>query len=142
LSVGGDELIDWPLEEGAFYGNVFDAGDPNTCDPADTACNDAANAAWLLSHSNACAGKDNSIAASKERDCAAEGDPGVTQCGFNYVGVCRDTTGFASGWACAGFTGEPGGYYTDCHDVLSNNNGRWKPHSAPFREVITTYVAN
>lgn len=137
LVVGGDELTLYSAEEGAFYGDVFDAGAASACDAGDTACQDAENAAWLLSHANACRGANNDVAHSQARDCATDS----SYCGFNVVGDCRNFDSFSNPVACAGYTGADG-YYTDCHDVLSNSNGKWKPHNAPFREVITTYVAN
>lgn len=126
LVVSGDELVLYSAEEGAFYGDVFDAGDTTQTD-----------AQWLFSHANACTGANNDVAHAQARDCATD----TSYCGFNVVGDCRDFDATAaSPYACAGYTGADG-YYSDCHDVLSNNNGKWKPHNAPFREVITTYVA-
>jgi hypothetical protein len=126
LLVSGEELVDYSAEEGAFYGEIFDAGDTGQTD-----------AEWLLSHANACRGANNDVAHAQARDCATD----TAYCGFNIAGDCRDFDAFPNAYACAGYTGTDG-YYTDCHGVLGNNNGRWKPHDAPFREVITTYVTN
>jgi hypothetical protein len=124
LAVIGDELLLYAAEEGAFYGNVFD----NTTAGSDDE--------WLALSTNACAGANNDVAHAQARDCATQnGTSGLTYCGFNYAGDCRDfTPAFPTPAACSGFTGAPDGYYTDCHDEPGAKGKK-------FREVITTYVA-
>jgi hypothetical protein len=129
LTVDGDELFFYTAEEGAFYGNVFDAVEA------------ASDAEWLALTTNACSGVNNFVAHSQARDCATpdNANPGLTLCGFNYAGDCRDfTPQFPNAYACRGFTGEPDGYYNDCHSV--SGSGKW-PAGTKSREVITTYVA-
>ncbi len=67
----------FPLEEGAFYGQVFTHDDD---DPIE----------WF-----ACRGRDQArgeFGGLVNRDCAEPdpADPAVTQCGFTYAGDCDD----------------------------------------------------
>ena len=127
LTVDGDELFLYTAEEGAFYGNVFEAVEAAT------------DAEWLALTTNACSGVNNFVAHNQARDCATPDGTGLTLCGFNYAGDCRDfTPQFPNDYACRGFSGEPDGYYADCHSVASS--GKW-PAGTKSREVITTYVA-
>jgi hypothetical protein len=122
LAVVGDELILYGAEEGAFYGNVFNDTKASSDDE------------WLRLSTNACSGANNDVAHDQARDCATLNPAsGVTYCGFNYAGDCRDFTPPPTPYACSGFTGEPSGYYTDCHDTAGGNGKK-------FREVITTYI--
>jgi hypothetical protein len=130
LTVEGDELFFYTAEEGAFYGNVFDAVEASSDEE------------WLSLTTNACSGVNNFVAHSQARDCATPDNtrPGLTLCGFNYAGDCRDfTPQFPNAYACRGFTGEPDGYYNDCHS--ESGSGKW-PAGTKSREVITTYVAD
>jgi hypothetical protein len=124
LAVSAGEAATFPLQEGAFYGNLF-TGD------------DAID--W-----NACRGKDQAageFGGLVDRDCAEPDplDPTHTQCGFNYAGDCADYTPvFPSPYACKSFDTELG-TFGDCHNKAGA--GRW-PASKTYREVITTYVPN
>ncbi|HUS28725.1 MAG TPA: hypothetical protein VMZ53_09450 [Kofleriaceae bacterium] len=126
LAVSGDELVLFPAEEGAFYGNVFEDVPAENDD------------AWLALTTNACSGEDNFVAHDQARDCATPNpatDNTLTYCGFHYAGDCRDfTPAFPNPYACRGFSGSPDGYYMDCH---RDAGGKGKKS----REVITTYVA-
>ena len=78
LTVSGDEAAQYPVQEGAFYGNVF------------TPANQPIN--WI-----ACQGEGQAsgeLGGLVDRDCA-EPDPAYpthTQCGFKFVGDCADFT--------------------------------------------------
>jgi len=123
LTVLGDELLLYPAEEGAFYGNVFNDTTASSDDE------------WLALSTNACSGENNDVAHEQARDCATlNPSSGLTYCGFNYAGDCRDfTPAFPTPAACSGYTGASG-YYMDCHDEAGAKGKK-------FREVITTYVA-
>jgi len=122
LAVSTDEAEIYTVEEGAFYGNLFN----DLSEPID----------W-----NACRGQGQ---ASGEfgglvlRDCAEEdpATPGFTYCGFRYAGDCADfTPQFPSAYACSSYEG---GVYGDCHG--SPALGKWR-HETRYREVITSYVS-
>ena len=121
LIVSQDEAELYHLEEGAFWGNLFD---------------DTPELDW-----NACRGE--SQAASEGgglelRDCAEPDpiDPTRTMCGFKYAGDCADfTPEFPSPFACNDFDASEG-TYGDCRSI-DPDTGR----SRRYREVITVYAA-
>jgi len=121
LAVSSDEAAQFPIQEGAFYGNLF-TGDA----PID----------W-----NACRGEGQAqgeFDGLVDRDCAEEdpANPGKTQCGFKYAGDCRDYTPvLPSPYACQHYDFDLG-LYENCHDTSSD--GHWG--TQPNREVITVYV--
>lgn len=123
LTVSAGEADEFPLEEGAFYGNLFtDEEDPidwNACRGRDQAEGDAGGLAL--------------------RDCAEEdpNNPGRTYCGFKYAGDCAAFAPAPSPFACKSYLGGLIGYGA-CHD--SSGEGHW-PSSKTYREVITVYVA-
>jgi hypothetical protein len=122
LTVGADEAIQFPVEEGAFYGNLFT--DDDTID-------------W-----NACRGSGQAAGEFDglvDRDCAEPDpeNPGHTQCGFNYAGDCADfTPALPTPYVCRSFDTDFG-TYDDCHS--GSGDGKW-PGLKQYREVITTYV--
>lgn len=122
LTVTPDEAQQFPIEEGAFYGNLF-TGENNPID-------------W-----NACRGEGQAqgeFDGLVDRDCAEPdpANPGKTQCGFNYAGDCRDySPAFPSPYACQ-HSDLDLGIYENCHDTESD--GHWG--TQPNREVITVYV--
>jgi len=121
LVVGPDEALQFPIEEGAFYGNLFTGDGPIE---------------W-----NACRGEGQAAGEFDglvDRDCTEPDpeNPGKTQCGFNYAGDCRDySPALSSPYACK-FYDPDLGIYNDCHDTPAA--GHWQ--SKPNREVITVYV--
>jgi hypothetical protein len=121
LMVTPDEAVQFPIQEGAFYGNLF-TGD-NTID-------------W-----NACRGEGQAqgeFDGLVDRDCAEPDplDPTHTQCGFKYAGDCRDySPTLPSPYACQHYDFDLG-IYENCHD--SESDGHWG--TQPNREVITVYV--
>ncbi len=124
LVAAPSELADFPLEEGAFYGNLFA---PNP-DPPD----------W-----HACRGQDQAQGETGglvDRDCAeldVLSDPTHTQCGFNYAGDCADYTPvFPSPYACRGYD-PTGGFYISCH--AQPGLKKWR-NAKTYRQVITTFV--
>jgi len=123
LAVTASEVTDFPLQEGAFYGNLF-ASDTDLLD-------------W-----NACRGQDQAageFGGLVDRDCAEPDlvDPTHTQCGFVYAGDCADyTPAFPTPYACKRFDGTAG-FYGGCHAVAGIK--KW-PHAKTYRQVITTYV--
>ncbi|NVB85244.1 MAG: hypothetical protein HOV81_43165 [Kofleriaceae bacterium] len=140
LAITPDEGELFPLEEGAFYGNLFVDEDQEID--------------W-----NACRGE--AQAASEDggldlRDCTEEDParPGFTQCGFKYAGDCRDyTPEFPSPYACRTYNS---GFYGDCAGVQTadddddddndcghhHDNRGWSSRGHKYREVITVYVSN
>jgi len=123
LIASPSELLEFPLQEGAFYGNVF----ASDAEPPD----------W-----NSCRGQDQAQGETGglvDRDCA-EPDPTDathTQCGFNYAGDCADYTPvFTSPYACKAYD-PTGGFYLRCH--AQPGVKKW-PHAKTYRQVITTYV--
>jgi hypothetical protein len=123
LTTSPGELAAFPLQEAAFYGNVFAADS----DPPD----------W-----NACRGQDQALGETGglvDRDCG-EPDPfdsAHTQCGFTYAGDCADYTPvIPTAYACKAYD-PTGGFYLSCHAVPGLR--KW-PHARTYRQVITTYV--
>ena len=122
LTISQDEALLYPVQEGAFYGNLFADGD---------------DIDW-----NACRGKDQAAGESGGlglRDCTEEdlSTPGRTQCGFKYAGDCADYTPESpSPFACRSFDPEEG-TYSDCHTKPGTGNG---PRCGLSCEVITVYV--
>jgi hypothetical protein len=129
LTVEPEEAATLTVEEGAYYGNVF-VDDP---DPAVTpdwyACRGEGQAA----------SEDGGLAL---RDCAEEnGTTGLTKCGFNYAGDCRDySPDFASPYACRTFDAGQG-VYGDCHEDAGTKSGNWGGGNKKFRQVVTVYVS-
>ena len=123
LAASPEELLEFPLQEGAFYGNVF-IPDP---DPQDL---------------NACRGQDQAggeTGGLVDRDCAEPdpSDPTHTQCGFTFAGDCADYTPVVpTPYACAKVE-LTAGFYLKCHAVPGV--GTW-PQARPYKLVITTYV--
>jgi len=121
-SVTPDEAANYTLQEGAFYGNIFNDADQ----PLD----------W-----NACRGKDKAAGDSgvlAMRACAAPdpNDPAHTMCGFKYSGNCGAYTApFMQPHACRTFDPDDD-TYGDCLALEDN------PATSVrfYREVITTYV--
>jgi len=111
LAAVPDEVADWSLEEGAFYGDYFVApGEP---------------VQWI-----ACRGRDQALGETAgliDRDCAEPdpADPTHTLCGFLYAGDC--------GAVCEHVA--PEGFYRKCQDQPGDES-----HSDAFRQAITTFV--
>lgn len=157
LSATADELAAYPIQEAAFYGDIFTDGEPIVA--------------------VACLGKDQAASETgslEDRDCAEPDptNPGKTICGFTYAGHCADfTPAPPSEWACKQYRatrlddGErdhradrdaaddddaadqkhdrgddpaiDGGYYDNCHD--EPGKGKWRG-AERFRQVITVYL--
>jgi hypothetical protein len=123
LAVDAGEAQAYPVEEGAFFGNVF-AGGQGEMD-------------W-----HACRGEGQAAGEGgglELRDCTEEDpdNPGYTYCGFEYAGDCDQFSDAPSPHACADFDPEDGSY-AKCH--AEAGDGQW-PGLPPYREVITVYVA-
>jgi hypothetical protein len=142
LKVSESEAYNYVVEEGAFYGNVFQAVD-------------GAPIIW-----NACSGRDQSSGSTgtlELRDCAKPdpANPGYTLCGFTYTGPCADWVPPPNAYACKKFRSAVdrlattadydqlsslayhGGYYEDCYD--SPGLGQWQG-AERFSEVITVFL--
>lgn len=122
LATDRDEREAFPLEEGAFFGNIFG--------PTDQAI------PWF-----ACRGKAQSQGETGglvDRDCAEPdpANPGFTQCGLIYAGDCGD---FARDAACEQFN-ERGTFYRKCHSAPIQKHHRGGCDDEVFSQVITTYV--
>ncbi|MBL0213838.1 MAG: hypothetical protein IPQ07_08140 [Myxococcales bacterium] len=114
LATDAAEVANWPLEEGAFYGDYFrPVNEPII---------------WV-----ACRGKDQAAGETgglADRDCAEPdpAHPGLTYCGFTYAGDCGDYAPPKSPHACGHFSSN--GYWVSCkttdafprshHDHFSN----------------------
>ena len=124
LTVSTDEAELYSVEEGAFFGNIFTDDDG----PIDR---------------NACRGEGQALGEFGGlvlRDCTEEDSahPGLTYCGFNYAGDCRDfTPDSPTSYACKSFDSEEG-IYGDCHP--EEGDGHW-PSLRTYREIITSYVS-
>jgi hypothetical protein len=133
LAIDGQERAGWPVEEGAFYGNLFT--------PIDQPIE------WI-----ACRGEGQAsgeFGGLLDRDCA-EPDParpGFTQCGFVFAGDCGT---FSARPTCEQFS-ERGLFYQQCHaapieDDRHHGRGYDRGHNTHdrddrvFQQVITTYV--
>ena len=93
LATTAQEELDYPVQEGAFYGNYFT---PIEVPIAWFSCRGTGQAA----------GETGGVA---DRDCAEpSSDPNVSQCGFTYQGDC-----FGKHKACAQ---DRGGVYSHCDD--------------------------
>jgi hypothetical protein len=122
------ERVEFSLEEGAFYGNMFTPPDQPLV--------------WI-----ACRGADQAAGESGGlvgRDCAEEdpSNPGLTVCGFTFAGDCGDFTGEA---ACERFL-EHGEFYQRCQaepidDHHHRRGARQNENDQIFDQVITTYVS-
>jgi hypothetical protein len=134
LKADAAEREKYPLEEGAFYGNVFVPLDQPIV--------------WI-----ACRGADQAageFGGLVDRDCAEPdpAHPGLTVCGFTFAGDCASFTGETGDAVCEQFSenGENGEFYRRCHSEpidgprqdADEEHGRGR--GDVFREVITTYV--
>jgi hypothetical protein len=118
-----DERDAFPVEEGAFYGNIF--GPTNQPIP------------WY-----ACRGEgqfSGELGGLIGRDCTEPdpANPGFTKCGLIFAGDCGD---FAADTVCEQFA-EHGTFYRRCHAApLKNLRHGCDRDQDLFREVITTFV--
>lgn len=136
LTVGDDERAGWPLEEGAFYGNLFTPDDQ----PIE----------WI-----ACRGRDQAAGETGglvDRDCTEPdpADPTHTQCGFTFAGDCADFAAVPDRFACARFSER--GFYVSCEDHAAfvapsrhddgdaEDGGSPHDHGDVLRQVITTFT--
>jgi hypothetical protein len=139
LTVTEEEALVYSVEEGAFYGNVFQGVEGPMV--------------W-----NACRGRDQAVSETgtlELRDCTEPDpeNPGLTLCGFNYTGDCgawaqpdpyacekyrepvvRNVAVGADGLSSRDFRG---GFYEKCFD--SAGFATWQ-HAERFPEVITVFV--
>ncbi|HEU4727301.1 MAG TPA: hypothetical protein VFT22_05420 [Kofleriaceae bacterium] len=127
LAVVEEEREGWPVEEGAFYGNVFT--------PIDQPIQ------WF-----ACRGEGQAsgeFGGLVDRDCTEPdpANPGLTLCGFTFAGDCGT---FSAEPACEMFS-EQGQFYRRCHTGPIDREDRRADarrgdcHRV-FEQVITTYV--
>lgn len=119
LGVSDDERELWPLEEGAFFGNVFTPGNQPI--------------QWF-----ACRGRDKASGDSgtlTDRVCAEPdpAHPGLTLCGFTFAGDCGN---FATDQSCESFSSS-GTYYRQCHTAPLQARGC---AAQVFPQVITTFA--
>jgi len=113
LALGPTEAADFPLREGAYYGNIF-AG-------ALQSDGTATNAPQY----NACAGPASNIPQLTKRFCSSQGEPCIIFTGQDLWSTCTETNP-----ACAGLDPDDGAV-ENCvgHDGL------------PYEEVLTVYLA-
>ena len=124
------------VQEGAFFGNIFDNPDAPIEDID-----------W-----HACSGTGVAQASAAERDCAVENvngyteggvwfppEPGRTICGFKYAGPCGNLDEFGTtldqAYACDLYNPETG-VYQGCHEHATKNGGG----GHKYHQVITSYV--
>ncbi len=114
------EVTDFTQQEGAFYGQYFDAS---------------------LLEAYACSGDNVAAAAADQRVCAEDGGGGKTPCGFTYTGQCDgDGSRHKTGKACAMFVANA--YYENCDGQTAAPSAisHPRPASDSFSQVITVYV--
>jgi hypothetical protein len=132
LATDGEEQLDYTLQEGAFYGNVFTGLDKKTGLPNDIE--------WF-----ACRGADEWRVSTGElpdsgglalRDCTEpDGTTGKTKCGFTFTGNCADYAAANDPYACS--TEDALSNYTVCSE---------QPRTGHFggldqyRQVITVWL--
>jgi hypothetical protein len=113
LDTTAEERTQWTLQEGAFYGDVFQPGNK----PLEM---------------YACRGRDQ--AAGPEdgdmdaRDCTEPdpNNPGKTLCGMDYAGDCADFVAPKNKYACER---QVDGYYVNCtEDASFGHNWGWHGH--------------
>lgn len=136
LAITDFEKQMFTVQEGAFFGNLFD--DPES---------DEDEIDW-----NACSGSGIADASMSERDCAVENlngyvengvsyppEPGRTICGFKYAGPCGnlDANGekLDQSYACDLYNPNTT-IYQSCHERAGKKGG--KGHK--YHQVITTYL--
>jgi hypothetical protein len=134
LATDADERAGFPVEEGAFYGNLFTPMDR----PID----------WF-----ACRGEGQAsgeFGGLIDRDCTEPdpAHPGLTLCGFRFAGDCGT---FSADPTCEQFS-EHGKFYRRCHaepidDERHHGHAHHHHGGSPcdrddrvFQQVITTYV--
>jgi hypothetical protein len=125
LTVSPDEVANWTLQEGAFYGDFFV--------PIEQPIQ------WF-----ACRGHDDTTAQNRVCTQPDPAHPGLTECTFTEAGTCYPPPRRIHG-ACLGFS--PNGYYTDCgyqgrtaNESGLGHHGNDEAHPSRYDEVITTYV--
>jgi hypothetical protein len=126
LTVSPDEVANWTLQEGAFYGDFF------------VPLNQPIQ--WI-----ACRGHDDTTAQNRVCTQPDPANPSLTMCTFAEAGTCYRSAHRAHG-ACHSFSAN--GYYTDCgihgHAAADTDehhgDGDDDVHPAQYDEVITTYV--
>ncbi len=153
LEVDPIEREFFPVEEGAFYGNMFTPLDQPIL--------------WIACRGRGQAAHEPGL---NDRVCAKpdENHPGLTQCGFFFAGDCGDFSDLddsddsgragdagdrSSKFACDHFS-KNGEFYRDCHAAAvdrkhhpygvlgsgGDGNDDRRPNHV-FHEVITTYVS-
>ncbi len=125
LSVTTEEASTYSIQEGGFFGNIFDNGKG---EPDWYACRGEGQAA----------GESGGLAL---RDCTEENpaNPGYTMCGFHYAGDCGDyTPDFPSPYSCETYDAGQG-VYGACHEEPANKAGGFK--GKRHAQVITVYVS-
>lgn len=125
LAVTTEEASTYSVQEGGFYGNIFDNGKG---EPEWYACRGEGQAA----------GESGGLAL---RDCTEENPakPGYTMCGFHYAGDCGDySPDFPSPAACETYDAGQG-IFGSCHEELASKAGSFK--GPKHAQVITVYVS-
>ena len=106
LATVPSERVSHPIEEGAFYGDIFG---PVNRPLAWYACRGRAQAAGEVGGLN-------------DRDCTEPdpAHPGYTQCGFIFAGDCADYAPPRNNYACERFSLE--GYYVSCETTATHTD--------------------
>jgi hypothetical protein len=161
LAVSADEALLYTVEEGAFYGTMFDdMSQPISwyaCEGAGQASGEfgglvvrdcterqACNTDGTCPPSNACSGSDCApLTCESDNFChdpTLADDPIITQCGFNWGGFCNDYPTYnpaPAPYACSKFD-TTDLYYSGCHN--ESGAGKW-PSVTKWDDAITTYVS-
>lgn len=120
LVVTPEEAAQFPVEEGAFYGDIFKPID----EPIEwVACRGSGQAAGEVGQLD-------------DRDCAEPdlANPGFTKCGFTDAGDCADFAPPVNPYACKQFKK---GNYRQCHQQAGD--GKWKGVKK-HTEVMTVFL--
>ena len=146
LDISDEERAQWTLEEGAFYGQYF--------------LPESEPIQWY-----ACSGRNLQGAHEHLRDCANPDPehPGLTYCGFTYMGECGDFVAPPSPHACKNQSAT-GTYYRECttgsadsddsgdnddrdddrddddDDGDHGDDGHHGDRDGQYHEVITTFI--
>jgi len=127
-----DEAQTFILEEGAFYGNMFNQADA----PINwNSCMGSTQYQWLNDGTEF--PNEAGSGSLYGRDCtepSVEND-GTTACGFNDAGLCG--TFASTDYACKSHN-TLSGFYGDCHE--DDGPGKWGG-IANYRQVITVYIS-
>jgi hypothetical protein len=136
LALGPTESADFPLREGAYYGNIFETAPVPPTPPDAGYTGPATGPVTQVPAFYACAGPESNVPEITKRFCSSQGDQVV----INVPGPCltgTTTTGSTEPGTCAAQDTDSGsstfGAIQDCYTNT-------KQTGAPYAQVITVYL--